>query len=215
VTRLRAVTSPDWPSPEEPSPPPVMILLHGYGSHEHDLAGLAPMLPGGIAWASPRAPLEMGYGAAAWFPLADLESEPAPGPVADATEALWEWIDEAAPKDAPIVAVGFSQGGFMALQLLRTRPERLVGTVVLAGFTTGAPQPADAQLSATRPEVLWCRGDADQVVAGAMVRRTATWMGEHATVREHVYPGLAHGIDERMMNDVRAYIDSAVAAAEH
>ncbi len=173
------------------------------------------MLPPGIPWASPRAPIDMGYGAAAWFPLVDLEGDPAPEPVADATAALWEWIGATVPAGAPLIPVGFSQGGFMALQLLRTRPMRVAGAVVLAGFTTSAVQAADLDVAADRPEVLWCRGDADPVVAGALVRRTAQWFEEHATVHEHVYPGLTHGINEQLMADVRTYIDGVVEGLQH
>lgn len=173
------------------------------------------MLPPGIPWASPRAPLDMGYGAAAWFPLADLESDPAPEPVASATAALWEWIDATVPPGAPVIAVGFSQGGFMALQLLRTRPDRIAATIVLAGFATIVPQVADDDLAQRRPDVLWCRGSADPVVAGVLVSRTAAWLADHVTVHEHVYPGLAHGINERMMADVRTHIASAVANSQH
>ena len=56
-----------------------------------------------------------------------------------------------------MAAVGFSQGGLMATQLLRTRPGRVAATVVLSGFVQAAPQPADEQLAAERPAVFWGR----------------------------------------------------------
>jgi pimeloyl-ACP methyl ester carboxylesterase len=40
-----------------------------------------------------------------------------------------------------VAAVGFSQGGLMATQLLRTRPERVAAIVVLSGFVQAAPPP--------------------------------------------------------------------------
>jgi len=211
MTSLAAVTSPDWPDAQSGEGAPVVILLHGYGSHEHDLAGLAPLLPESLAWGSLRAPLAMDFGGSAWFPL-DFGDEAPVTQVKAATDAVWAWVDAHVPAAAPIIALGFSQGGFMALQMLRTRPERLAATVVLAGFTTSGPRPADDEVASLRPAVFWGRGDADQVVPAQMVAQTSQWMSGHVTVDEQVYPGLAHGIHEEMMADVRGYIAGQLAA---
>jgi len=42
-------------SPEPHDGPVVALLLHGYGSSEDDLAGLAPHVVPGLPWASLRA----------------------------------------------------------------------------------------------------------------------------------------------------------------
>jgi phospholipase/carboxylesterase len=47
-----------WSAPErERAGRPLLVLLHGYGSHEGDLFGLSPRLPLGPVIASVRAPL--------------------------------------------------------------------------------------------------------------------------------------------------------------
>jgi phospholipase/carboxylesterase len=179
--------------------------LHGYGSNERDLPSLEPFLPRGLPWASVRAPLEMGYGAAAWFPLADddwLRLDP----IENATIILWDWIDANVAPTAPIVALGFSQGGLMATQLLRTRPERIKDTVVLAGFVLDAPQPADAFLAQNRPAVFWGHGTADAVIPAPMVEVASAWLEAHSTLTERVYPGLAHSINEQEMRDMKAHL---------
>ncbi len=191
-----------------------MILLHGYGSHEGDLAGLAPMLPPELPWASLRAPIEMGYGGAAWFPLLDIEVEPDPVAVVAATDALWSWVDEHVGGATPLIPVGFSQGGFMAIQMLRTRPDRIAATVVLAGFTTAARQSGDDAVTAARPEVFWGRGDADLVVPASVVERSEAWLADHVSLRVHVYRGLAHGINEQEMADARDYVADSLTARD-
>ena len=60
---------------------PLLVLLHGVGSHEGDLIGLAPYLPQAFAIASLRAPLPHGDGFS-WYPLA-LPGSPDPAPVDD------------------------------------------------------------------------------------------------------------------------------------
>ena len=42
--------------------PPLLILLHGYGSNELDLFSFANELPDTLVIVSLRAPYEMGYG---------------------------------------------------------------------------------------------------------------------------------------------------------
>jgi phospholipase/carboxylesterase len=153
----------------------------------------------------------MGFGGATWFPL-DLPNEPEQSGIDAATDAIWAWVDANAPADAPVIPLGFSQGGLMALQLLRTRPERIAATVVLSGLIApgaGPVDPApfnDVMLATSRPPVFWGRGDADQVIWPAAIERLAAWLPAHADATMRVYPGLAHGVNEDEMNDVRAFL---------
>ncbi|WP_426309389.1 alpha/beta hydrolase [Cellulosimicrobium sp. E-16] len=188
----------------------VVVLLHGFGSHEHDLAGLGPHL--GAPWVSLRAPLALPHGGFAWFPIA-TPGDPDPEPVARATEAVWDWVDAELGPERQVVPVGFSQGGLMATQLLRTRPERVAATVLLGGFVQAAEQPADAALAASRPPVFWGRGADDRVIAPHAIDRTAAWLPGRSTLVERVYPGLAHGVDARELADVRAFLDDSVGHA--
>ena len=102
---------------------PTVVFLHGWGADERDLTSLASFIPAGLAWASVRAPLRhpaMGY---AWYPLESEHSWDDADAIQSSTDALWEWVDEVLGEDARIIPIGFSQGGLMASQLLRTRPE--------------------------------------------------------------------------------------------
>jgi len=213
VSTLRDVRSPDLPSDphraRDAGATPVVLLLHGYGSHEQDLAGLAPHLPAGLPWASLRAPLELPHGGSAWFAITTPGS-PDPAPVAAATDAVWAWVDSELGPDARVAPVGFSQGGLMASQLLRTRPDRVAATVVLGGFVAGGTQPGDGGLAATRPPVFWGRGELDTVIAAHAIERTAAWLPAHSSLTARAYPGLAHGIDAAELADVHAFLTEHV-----
>jgi phospholipase/carboxylesterase len=210
MTSLDSIVSPAWPGAASDAATPVVLLLHGYGSNEQDLPSLAPSLPAGTQWASLRAPIEMGFGGAMWFPL-NPPAEPDHAAIAAATEAVWAWVHANVPAAAPVVPMGFSQGGLMALELLRTRPERVAATVVLAGFTTNATGPADAVLATARPRVFWGHGTDDWVVWPEAIERMHAWLPEHSTLTERVYAGLAHGINGPEMNDVREFLVAALA----
>ena len=201
--------SADWPEGEVDAGRPVVVLLHGYGSNEHDLAGLVPALGLALPWASLRAPMELAPGASAWFALT-MPGDPDPAPVVAATDAIWAWVDAAAGPEARIVPIGFSQGGLMVSQLLRTRPDRVVAPVVLAGFVLGSGQLADADLLAARPALFWGRGDADRVITPDAIARTAAFLPSHTTLDERVYPGLGHGVSAEEIDDVRAFLAAEV-----
>jgi phospholipase/carboxylesterase len=201
---LYADVSANW----APDAPLVLLLLHGYGANEQDLAPLGPLLAPDLPWAALRAPVMVAPGGYAWYSFEALGDRD-PGP---ATAAVWQWLEARLAPTAKVAAVGFSQGGLMASQLLRTRPERLAATVVLSGFVQDAPQPADERLAAERPAVFYGRGTADPVIGADAVERTRQWLPGHSTLTERAYPGLAHGISNQEIADVRAFLAGPVTA---
>jgi phospholipase/carboxylesterase len=119
--------------------PPLLLLLHGVGSNEADLFGLAPYLDERFLVVSARAPVVLGPGSFGWFRI-DFTPE---GMVADLAQAkrslemLPGFIDglvETYGTDARrTYLAGFSQGAMMSLALMLTRPERLAGVAAMSG----------------------------------------------------------------------------------
>ncbi len=186
---------------------PVTLLLHGYGSHEQDLPPILDWLGLSAPWVSPRAPIALAQGGFAWAPIT-VPGNPDPDDTARATYTLWNWLDVHVP-DSPLIAIGFSQGGFMVSQLLRTRPDRIAKAALLAGFVAETTQPADTELSVRKPSVFWSHGTADTVIVSAAIERTSEFLRSHTLVIDKAYPGLGHSIDERVLNDLRDYLASA------
>lgn len=209
TTTLRDVCSTGWITNETPDA--VVLFFHGFGSNEQDLSGLSPALGLDLPWASLRAPLELGNGRAAWFEIA-TPGAPDAAPVQEATAAIWAWIEENVDPATRIIPVGFSQGGLMASQLLRTRPERVIAPVILGGFVLGATQPGDEVLRENLPAVFWGRGAVDRVIAPIAITRTTEFLPTHSTLIEKVYPGLAHGINAAELDDVRDFITAQLGA---
>lgn len=191
---------------------PVVLLLHGFGSHESHLAGVGRHLPDDVAWAALRAPLAMGAEQFAWFPIS-TPGTPDPAPVALATAALEEWVATYVPASVPVVPVGFSQGGLMASQLLRTDPERYVAAGLLGSFVLQGEQSGDATLRRTRPPVFSARGDADTVIAPHAVARTEEWLPGHATATERTYAGLGHTISRTEAQDLGVFVADVLGLA--
>lgn len=201
-----------WSAPAaERAGRPLLLLLHGYGSDERDLFGLAPYLPDAFVLAAVRAPLAPPFPAPgwSWYPIDGLDGR-ASGAVTAAAEALIAWVDTATDA-ATIGILGFSQGAAVALQALRLQPDRFAFVVDLAGYVDPSPLPTDAQLAERRPPVFWGRGARDEVIPAAAVAHTVQWLPEHVDLSGRVYAGLTHSVSAEELDDVRVFLEKRLA----
>ncbi len=129
-----------------------------------------------------------------------------------ATDAIIDWLDRAAPGVPAVGLLGFSQGGAMALELLRRAPERFAFAVSLAGFALPGERDGDARMSELMRPVFWGRGTADEVVPAASVARTQEWLPSHAELDERIYEGLGHSVSELEVADAAAFLRDRYAA---
>lgn len=193
-----------WSAPEnERAGRPLLVLLHGYGSHEGDLFGLAPHLPLQPVIASLRAPLRAGPGYA-WYALDGATNESRLQGADAAARGVLQWLDGVPA--ASVGLLGFSQGGAMSIHLLRHAPERFAFAVSLAGFVVPGEAPADARLAALAPPVFWGRGTHDTVIPDSFVAATQRWLPHHAALTERIYEGLGHAVSETELADVLGFL---------
>lgn len=188
---------------------PLLVLLHGRGSHEHDLFALAPLLPPEFLLASLRAPLELGPDSYSWFPVGE-PGRPSIVAADAAAEALLEWLDSV-PAAGPVILLGFSQGGAMSLHAMRHASERFTAYVNLSGFVIPGELPADAGLQTSRPPVFWGSDPADPVISAEAIARTADWLPSHATATVRHYDGIGHSISREELTDVNAFLVGVLA----
>ena len=182
-------------------PAPMVLLLHGLGSDERDLAGLVPHLPPDFSYVSLRGihRYVQGY---AWL---DSTIDPArPQALETSAAAVESWIDE---QPAPVVgAIGFSQGGMLALQLLRRDARALDWIVQLSGAPFPAPMPGDAALARRRPRALWGHGGLDPLFDEEREARVREFMTAHTRLEEERRPQLGHAVDEVELRSVAAFL---------
>jgi len=194
-----------WSAPErERAGRPLIVLMHGYGSHEGDLFQLSPGLPLGPVVASVRAPLSEN-GGWAWFSLADraLGSQDATD-ATRAAEAVLAWLDTL--EFTTVALLGFSQGAIVALQALRLRPDGFSSVVALSGFAAGGVAAGDVALEARRVPVFWGRGTLDRIIPAEAVARTETWLPEHSDLTTRIYEDLGHGVSGVELGDISAFL---------
>lgn len=152
--------------------PWLLVLMHGVGSNEEDLFGLAPSVPAHFHVVSLRAPNVMGQGSYAWFQFGvtpqgqrviNQEQEAASRQlIAETVSALSRQLG--VPPERVVVG-GFSQGGIMALSLLLTQPQLVHGAMVLHSRLLAEVLPLMAPADQLRGKQLWVSGGTrDQVL---------------------------------------------------
>jgi phospholipase/carboxylesterase len=193
----------------------MLVLLHGYGSNEHDLHSLAPYLDERLLVVSARAPMMLMPGSYAWFEIGfymDAEGETRiavdPRQAALSAAVVAEFVEQAAhtygADPARVLLGGFSQGGSMAAIVALTRPELASAVAVLSGIV-----PTDLLDAAPQPErlagkpFLVTHGTEDAVVPvahGRASRELLSALAVDLTYRE--YRGMAHEINLECLQDL-------------
>ncbi len=195
------------------TPNALVVLLHGIGANGDDLIGvadaLAPRLPQ-AAFHAPNAPqpyAEAGFGYQ-WFPrepeAARREGVREAGLAAGAY--VGELLDAYGMEARRCVLIGFSQGCMTALYAA-PRMEREIAGVV--GFSGALLYPETLESEARgKPPFLLAHGDADPVVppdATAEAAQTLASLG--FAVEAHIFPGLAHSIDQRGLEAAAQFME--------
>lgn len=158
--------------------PPLLLLLHGYGSNENDLFAFADYLHPSFLVVSLRAPLNLPMMGHAWY---SIHFDAEQGKWSDDEEAIssrklvLQFLDELMEihlyDRSQVHLLGFSQGAILSYSLGLTYPKRFASVIALSGYLnesiTQLPQPEDA------PELYAAHGTMDEVVPFDWGQRSA------------------------------------------
>lgn len=213
----------------------LLLLIHGYGADEHDLAPLSQVLDpvGRFTTVCPRAPIDLapfggmegfggaGVGGAAWYDRSE-DGVIDPGSFQRSVLGLDHLIDAVCEQRGlqrrRSVIVGFSQGGAMALavSLRDTTKARPAGVACLSGMLQ---EPdwlrylwhVEGGDTVTVPALYVQHGVHDPVVDVERGRRTRATLQRHGIEPEyHEYP-MQHEIRPESIVDLRAWLDRVAA----
>lgn len=207
------------PADAGPTPPPLLLLLHGVGSNEEDLFSLTPYLDERFLVVSARAPVALDYGGYGWFRI-DFTPRGMEADVGQAKRSLGmlpgfiDGLVETYGADARrVYLAGFSQGAMMSLALLLTRPEKLAGVTAMSGRLPVQVLELEPDREAlTGKPVLVTHGLYDTVLPVEQGRAARDYLGTlpvRLTYRE--YP-MAHELSVESLRDVTAWLTEALDA---
>jgi phospholipase/carboxylesterase len=209
------VTLVDRRRPAAGEPAGLLVLFHGRGADEYDLAPLLDVLDSEqrLLGVTPRGPLSLPPGGAHWYAVHRI-GYPDPGTFAPTYEIASRWLDDlAAETGIPperIVLGGFSQGAVMtyALGLGRGRP-RPAALVAFSGFIPTV-EGWEPDLSPPLPPVAIGHGTYDPIISVEWSRQAREQLeaaGADVVYRESPLP---HAIDPRYAMEVAGFVADAV-----
>ena len=193
----------------------LILLFHGVGSGPADLVPLGQVLarrhPSAcvVSVCSPE-PSGLGRGWE-WFSVLGVTEANRPARVAGAmarfADTVRHWQQLSGVGAAATTLIGFSQGAIMALESTRHAPA-LAGTVV--SISGRFAQPPVALPAGTRVHLM--HGDADGVMPVHLaLEADAALAAMHAAVTLDVFPGLGHGLDQRVLAAITRRLEPEAA----
>ena len=209
------------PAAPQVSQPWLLVLMHGVGSNEQDLFGLAPHVPAPFHVLSLRAPHRLGPQAYAWFEFAvaadgtrrinEAQEAASRARVAQTVDAAARQLGVPAER---VVVGGFSQGAIMSLSLLLTRPDLLHAAMIWHGRLLPQVLPHAAPAQALAGHALWVsHGVQDNVIplaSAQAIRQHAQALPLALSYRE--YPGL-HEIRPEELQGAMAWLQGLTVAS--
>jgi phospholipase/carboxylesterase len=196
----------------------LLVLCHGVGGNEDNLAPLAANAPDDAATVLARAPLTLGAGQYAWFPVSFGANGPQPDFAAAEASRLRlaafvaEMQSMLGIAPAQTVLAGFSQGGIMSASVALTRPGLVAGFGVLAGRILPEIEPQLASADALRRmQAFVGHGRDDRKLPVDWAHRADAWLTRlNVPHLLRLYPG-DHGISAAMQADFLAWFEHVTA----
>lgn len=195
--------------------PPLLIMLHGYGSNEEDLFSFAQELPDELLIISARAPLSLGFGSYAWYTIHfDAGSSDKFSDIPEAKAALQridafinEILSTYEVDDKNIFLLGFSQGTILSTAYALNHPTKIKHVAALSGYVNEdlIEKPLEKE-NFKNLDFFVSHGTVDQVIPVEWARKTPLFL-EKLDIQHsyHEYP-VGHGVAPQNFFDLHSWI---------
>ena len=196
----------------ESDQPPLLVLLHGYGSNEQDLIGLSDELDPRLCIVSLRAPLECDFGGFAWFEIAwGADGIQANGEQALASREILIEVLQMLPealsiRPSKMLLGGFSQGAIMSLGVASARPDLLDGVIMLSGRLLPQFEQDARDEKFSKLPFLVQHGPADQVLSIEGAREVKRFLEVEGVSAEYFEYPMGHEISPASLEDLAGWI---------
>ena len=181
-----------------------MILLHGKGAHADNIVELSELLAcERISYIAPQAADGM------WFPRGVIDpiwrNEPHFSASLGLVDEIVSDLESHGIRRENMVFTGFCQGACLALEYVLQRPKRYGGVFALSGALLGKDERVHTHRGdLKRTPVFFGSSDIDFMVPRTRLLSSAELFRElNADVRERLYPGMPHTINEEEVDLIR------------
>lgn len=203
------------PAPAHPSA--LLILLHGVGGNENNLAEMVATAPADTLVVLARGRLTLGPGQFAWFRVTFTAAGPqiVVSEAEESRRALIHLVKQLqgqyGVEPMRTVMAGFSQGGILSASVGLSAPELVKGFAVLAGRILPELEPVlAARERLTSLRALIAHGQADDKLPVSWAERAHAWLDQLGVSHEFkLYPG-GHGLSDAMVRDFKAWLQAVL-----
>ncbi len=198
--------------------PPLMIMLHGYGSNEQDLFSFAEELPDELLIISAKAPLTLGMGSYAWYSIRFSEDS---ANFSDLTEAkssleiIDTFISEIKNKfkvnTSNVFLFGFSQGTILSIAYALNNPDKVQHVVALSGYVN--QQLLDEGFKEndfTNLDLFVSHGSEDQVIPVIWARKTPAFLNDLRIRNSYQEYPVGHGVAPQNFYDLQKWVQERI-----
>ncbi|MFV0247687.1 MAG: alpha/beta hydrolase [Tenacibaculum sp.] len=192
--------------------PPLLILLHGYGSNEKDLFSFAEELPSNMLIVSVRAPHSISYGGYAWYAInfngengkfSDLvQARESIANIASFIDQIKEKYQSAADKT---FLLGFSQGALLSYALSLNYPNKVQHVVALSGYINKELLPKTISTHIITDFYI-SHGISDPILPVEWARQAPAFLSKHKLRHEYSEYPMGHGVSPQNFNSFKNWI---------
>ena len=198
--------------------PPLLILLHGYGSNEQDLFSFATELPDEMLIISARAPMTLGPGSYSWYTINfDMND----GKFSDTDEAkisrdkIVHFIDEVTSTfevdKENVFLLGFSQGTILSYSVALNYPEKVQHVIALSGYINqDLLKPSYRINNFNNLDFFISHGSEDQVIPVEWAQNAAPFLNDLHLDNSYKEYLVGHGVAPQNFYDFKTWIEERI-----
>lgn len=194
--------------------PPLLLLLHGYGSHEQDLFSMAPMLNDDCLVVSARAPLSLPWGGYAWY---EIDFDNRGGKMSNILQAkeslskILNFIEEVqqayGTNPGKTHLLGFSQGCILSYALALSHPQKFQKIFALSGYILKDIIPEQFKGSElAHLDVFASHGTMDEVLPVEWARNAQKILEKLKISHQYKEYAMGHGVNQQCFDDLQRWM---------
>ena len=194
--------------------PPLMIMLHGYGSNEQDLFSFADELPDELLIISAKAPLTLGMGSYAWYSIRFSEDSANFSDIPEAKaslETISSFIGEIKKEfkvdTKNVFLLGFSQGTILSIAYALNNPQKVQHVIALSGYVNQQLLEDDFKKNDfTNLDLFVSHGSEDQVIPVIWARKTPDFLNDLEIKNTYQEYPVGHGVAPQNFYDLQKWV---------
>ncbi|MCF6279129.1 MAG: phospholipase [Flavobacteriaceae bacterium] len=195
--------------------PPLLLLLHGYGSNEQDLFSFASELPNELLIISARAPQTMGFGSYSWY---TIHFDTTNGKFSDIDEAkesrekinvfIDEIIEEYQINTSKVFLLGFSQGTILSYSIALNYPKKIQHVIALSGYINQELLPEKLNPDDYKSlDFFISHGSQDQVIPVEWAQNASPFLDKLGIKNSYQEYMVGHGVAPQNFYDFKKWIE--------